>query len=203
MVEKENSKEPDEVCEMNLEEETLSPPSHPKQVVTTDEELKRLHHEAMDYKNKYLHLLADGENARKRLERERHEFARKKVETIIADFLHPIDSLESALGFAKEMSEEVSNWALGFKMILAQFKDVLLSQGVVAIQSKGLMFDPHVHEAIEMIETTAHPAGMIVEECIRGYKMGDRTIRPARVKVAKQKNQNEEKINQFNEEKAE
>ncbi len=49
----------------------------------------------------------------------------------------------------------------------------------------GKEFDPHFHEAVEMIETKDHPAGVVVEECLRGYKMGERVIRPARVKVAK------------------
>lgn len=162
-------------------------PTPPKQIITTDEELKRLHNEAMEYKNKYLRLLAENENTKKRWEKERQEFAKRSKELIITDFLHPIDSLESALGFAKEMSEEVSNWALGFKMILTQLKDVLVNHGVVAIQSKGKLFDPHMHEAIEVVDSEDVPAGTILEEFVRGYRMGDRVIRPARVKVAKTK----------------
>lgn len=181
--------------ETDQQEAQPAAPSHIKQVVTTDEELKRLHNEAIEYKNKYLRLLADGENAKKRIEKERQEFARRTVESIITDFLHPIDSLESALNFAREMSEEVSNWALGFKMILAQLKDVLVNHGVVAIQAKGARFDPHLHEAIEMVETDAYPPGTIVEEYVRGYRMGDRTIRPSRVKVAKSKTEIEDSKN--------
>ena len=83
------------------------------------------------------------------------------------------------------MSEDVKHWALGFQMILSQFKDVLASNGIKAFDSKGSAFDPHSQEAIEMIDTTEFPPGTVVEECVRGYRMGDRVIRPARVKVAK------------------
>lgn len=162
-----------------------SAPNKPKQVLITDEDLRALQREALDYKDKYLRLLADAENARKRMQKERQEMTRYAVENLIVDFLRPIDNLENALKFAQEMSEEVKNWAFGFQMILAQFKDVLANNGVLSIDSLGIQFDPHMHEAVEMVETTTEAPGIIVEECVRGYKMGDRIIRPARVKVAK------------------
>ncbi|HRD55243.1 MAG TPA: nucleotide exchange factor GrpE, partial [Parachlamydiaceae bacterium] len=84
-----------------------------------------------------------------------------------------------------QMSEEVKHWAIGFKMIMEQFKDVLIAQGVSAFKSQGTEFDPHCHEAVEMIETDEYPSGTVVEESIKGYKMGEKIIRPARVKVAK------------------
>lgn len=157
----------------------------PKQIMMTDEELKSLQKELVDYKDKYLRQLADAENSRKRLQKERQEIVRYAVDNIITDFLHPIDNFENALRFAEEMSDEVKNWAFGFQMILAQFKDVLAQNGITPMESLGKPFNPHDHEAVEMVETTLEPPGMIIEECIRGYKMGDRTIRAARVKVAK------------------
>lgn len=160
--------------------------AQPKQVFVTDEELKKLQHEIMEYKDKYLRLLADQENSRKRQQKERIEQMRFANENLMVDFLRPIDNLENALNFAKEMSEEVKNWAIGFQMILTQFKDVLNLNGVTAFESKGKPFDPHMHEAVEMIESNEYPSGFVVEEFVRGYKMGeDRIIRPARVKVSK------------------
>lgn len=158
----------------------------PKQVLITDEELKGLQKEIVEYKDKYLRLLADAENARKRLQKEKQDISRYAVENIIVDFLHPIDNFENALRFAQEMSDEVKNWAFGFQMILAQFKDVLIQNGIISMDAIGKQFNPHEHEAVEMIESI-EPPGTIIEECVRGYKMGDRTIRPARVKVAKEK----------------
>jgi len=166
-------------------EEFASAAMRPKQVMITDEELKGLQHELMDYKDKYLRLLADAENARKRLQKERQDISKYAIENIVLEMLQPIDNLENALRFAQDMSDEVRNWAFGFQMILAQFKDTLAQNGIIATESLGNAFDPHLHEAIEMIETTDQPPGSIVEECRKGYKMGEKTIRPARVKVAK------------------
>jgi molecular chaperone GrpE len=157
--------------------------ANPKQVTITDEELRNLQRETMDYKDKYLRLLADAENARKRLHKEKQEITRYAIDSIITEFLHPIDSLENALKFAKDMSADVKNWAFGFQMILSQFKDVLTANGVTPIESVGAHFDPHKHEAVEMVESDQHEPGIIIEELMKGYKIGDRTIRPARVKV--------------------
>lgn len=157
----------------------------PKQVMITDVELRNLQKELLDYKDKYLRLLADMENTRKRMQKERQDLTKYAIENLIVEFLYPLDNLENALKFAQQMSDEVKHWAVGFQMILTQFKDILANNGVESIESKGKSFDPHLHEAVEMIETTEQPAGTIMEEFIRGYRMGERTIRPARVKVAK------------------
>lgn len=176
---------PEKMSEQEQEILPGLPAGKPKQVQITDEELKALQRELIDYKDKYLRLLADGENARKRLQKERQEIAKHALEGVIVDFLHPLDNLESALGFAEKMSDEVKKWAFGFQMIMTQFKDVLAQNGVTPIESMGKHFNPHDHEAIEMVEGDNLPPGIIIEECVRGYKMGDKTIRAARVKVVK------------------
>ena len=84
-----------------------------------------------------------------------------------------------------QLPEETRNWAQGFQMILNQFLDVLSNQGITSFHAMGTPFDPHLHYAIETEETTEHPEGTILQEFVKGYKSGDRPIRPARVKVAK------------------
>jgi len=158
---------------------------NPKQVNITDVELRNMQKELIEYKDKYLRLLADVENTRKRMQKERQELTKYAIENVIITFLHPLDNMENALKFAQDMSEEVRNWAFGFQMIMTQFKDVLAENGVYPFESIGTKFDPHCHEAIEMVESEEKPPGIILEEYVRGYKMGDRTIRPARVKVTK------------------
>lgn len=138
-----------------------------------------------EYKDKYLRLLADVENTRKRMQKEKVEATRFAIENVMSDILLPIDNLENALKFTDQMSDETRNWALGFQMILGQFKEVLHEQGIVPFESVGTLFNPHLHEAVEMEATDAYPQGTILEEFMRGYKCGDRTVRPARVKVAK------------------
>jgi len=148
-------------------------------------ELESLRRENADFKDKYLRVLAESENARKRLQKEKQETIQYALQNVIVDFLTPIDHMENALSFTEQMSDDVKHWAIGFQMILTQFKDVLSNNGVTPFPSEGKTFDPHRHEAIEAIETTELPPGMVVKENLRGYIMGDKVIRPARVTVSK------------------
>jgi molecular chaperone GrpE len=138
-----------------------------------------------DWKDKYFRSLAEMENMRKRMQKERHEMARFGIENAVSEFLPAIDNFENALRFAEGASGEIKSWAVGFEMILSQFKEVLHNYGVVAFHSEGNTFNPQYHEAVEIIETTDHPDGSIIHEFTKGYKSASRTIRPARVKVAK------------------
>jgi molecular chaperone GrpE len=147
--------------------------------------------EVIDYKDKYLRLLADMENTRKRMQKEKLETMRFAIDNVLADILIPMDNLENALKAAAQMAGEVKNWALGFEMILSQFKDVLQQNGVISFASEGQLFDPHLHEAVETEETDTHSEGTVLKEFVKGYRCGDRIIRPARVKVAKAKNKGE------------
>lgn len=161
------------------------PQTQAKTIMIAESELEQLKKECIEYKDKYLRQLAEMDNMRKRLQKERQEITQSAAENVIIDFLTPIDHMENALKFTQQMSEDVKNWSVGFQMILTQFKDALANNGVNAFTSQGSAFDPHLHEAIEMVQTNDFPPGTIVEESLRGYKMGDRTLRPARVKVAK------------------
>lgn len=147
--------------------------------------------EVIDYKDKYLRLLAEVDNTRKRMQKEKQDTMRFALENILTEVLGPIDSLENALQYADKMSDEVRNWAMGFQMILGQFKEILSQNGVTAFISEGQIFDSAKHEAVELEETDAKPEGTIIKEFIKGYQRGDRIIRPARVKVAKKLTKNE------------
>lgn len=201
-----NEKEPQKPYEKNGEETPASLSESSKEgelteVTISAEELENLKKEVNEYKDKYLRLLADIENMRKRMQKERQEMTQYAIENVISEFLAPLDNLENALKFAQQMSDEVKNWASGFQMILSQFKDVLTNQGVTPVATEGKTFDPHAHEAVEIVETADKPPGTIIEEYVRGYKMGDRTIRPARVKVAKALGDKQKSDQQENQEK--
>src|SRR5262249_9544902 len=154
--ETENKDEKSESQEMPIRE--------PKPAEVSDVEWERIKKESSDYKDKYLRCIAEAENLRKRLHKERHDLTQIAIQGIIVDFLDPIDHLENALAFTNNMSEEVKNWALGFKMILNQFKDVLAANDAHPFKSVGLPFDPHNHEAIETVETSEYPPGIVIEE---------------------------------------
>lgn len=138
-----------------------------------------------DFKDKYFRTLAEMENMRKRMQREKQEMLRFGIENAIAEFLPTIDHFEHALRFADSASSEVKSWATGFQMILSQFKEVLHNHGIAAFHSEGNLFDPDYHEAVEILETAEHQEGVILHEFTKGYKSPARVIRPARVKVAK------------------
>ncbi len=185
--------EQEENTEENLQAtEEAKPAREPQEVTILDTELEQLQFEAQDYKDKYMRTLAESENLRKRLQKERQELIQFAIQNVVIDFLRPLDHMEGALSHVDNMSDDVKHWAKGFEMILTQFKDALAGHGVRPFNSKGQVFDPHFHEAIEMVITDEHAPGVIVEESLRGYKLGDRTIRPARVKVAKASSTEEE-----------
>jgi len=141
--------------------------------------------EEIDYKDKYLRTLAELENTRKRMQKEKQESIKFAVENAIGEFLSALDNFEKALQFADKASDEVKNWASGFQMILASLKEILYNHGIVAFHSIGNRFDPHYHEAVEIVETDEAEDSIILEEFAKGYKSATRTIRPAQVKVAK------------------
>ncbi|MCX6994574.1 MAG: nucleotide exchange factor GrpE [Chlamydiae bacterium] len=139
-----------------------------------------------DFKEKYLRVLAESENIRKRLQKDKLEAVLYAEAELLADILQPIDNMENALRFAKDAAPEVRNWALGFEMILGQLKEVLINHGVSPIDSIGKEFDPYLHEAVETLEIEEIAPGTILEEFSRGYRIGTKVLRPARVKVAQE-----------------
>ena len=138
-----------------------------------------------DYKHKYLSALAELENFRKRSQRDKEELVKFSVENSVATFIPVIDQFELALSSAENSSEETKNWAKGFEMLLAQFKEILLDHNMVSFHSEGNIFNPHEHEAVDTIQTNEFPENTIVSELSKGYKCGSRIVRPAKVKVAK------------------
>ncbi|AHK62944.1 Protein GrpE [Chlamydia avium] len=165
---------------------------NPSASTTSDNEIQDLQQEIAALKmelkeknDKYLMVLAESENARKRMQKERQEMMQYAVENALLDFLVPMENMGKALEFTSQMSDEVKNWALGFNMILQQFKQVFEDKGIVEYSSLGQKFNPFLHEAVETEETTEIPEGTIIEEFAKGYKIEDRPIRVAKVKVAK------------------
>jgi molecular chaperone GrpE len=150
--------------------------------------------EEIDYKDKYLRTLAELENTRKRMQKEKQGAIKFSIENSIGEFLPILDNFEKALQFAGKASEEVKNWASGFQMILSSMKEILHNHGIVAFHSVGNRFDPYYHEAVEIVETDEAEDSIIIEEFAKGYKSATRTIRPAQVKVAKKSSKKVEEL---------
>ncbi len=146
-----------------------------------DAELKKLRAERDTLLDRLARLQAEFENARKRAAREQQEFREYAVADAVKSLLPVLDSFERALQAAPEASE----FHGGVELIYKQLQDALVKLGVRPIPAKGEPFDPHFHQAIEMVETTEAEDHRVLEELQRGYKFKDRLLRPAMVKVAK------------------
>jgi molecular chaperone GrpE len=145
-------------------------------------ELQKLKVERDTLIDRVARLQAEFENARKRTAREQQDFRDYALTDALKALLPILDSFERAL---QTSSADKSEFRGGVELIYKQLQDALVKLGLRPIPAKGEPFDPHLHEAIEMVETTDAPDHQIVEELQRGYKLKDRLLRPAMVLVAR------------------
>jgi molecular chaperone GrpE len=127
-------------------------------------------------------LQAEFDNARKRAVREQQDFREFAAADVIKNFLPTLDSFERAL---KAVGADSNDFRNGIELIYRQFQDALQKVGVQPILAMGQPFDPRVHEAVEMVDTTEVPDHHVLDELQRGYKYKDRLLRPAMVRVAR------------------
>jgi molecular chaperone GrpE len=144
-------------------------------------ELQKLKAERDSLLDRLARAQAEFENARRRASKEQQEFRDYAAVDAIRPLLPILDSFERAL----QVKSEPDDFRSGVELIYKQLQDALAKLGVRAIPAKGEPFDPHVHEAIEMVETSDAADHEVIEELQRGYKIKDRLLRPAMVKVAK------------------
>jgi molecular chaperone GrpE len=126
-------------------------------------------------------LQAEFDNARKRAVREQQEFREFAAADVIRNFLPTLDSFERAL----KAHADANDFRAGVELIYRQFQDALQKSGVQPIAAVGQAFDPRIHEAVEMVDTTEAPDHQVLDELQRGYKYKDRLLRPAMVRVAR------------------
>ena len=144
-------------------------------------EVERLRQEVRREHDMYLRALADFDNYRKRVERERASSARSGKREIILRLLEVIDSFDRAL---QHIDAEPSSMSEGLQAIHRKLLGLLEAEGVTPVESLGETFDPQFHEAIGSVQTREYASGAVAEELQRGYRWGDEVLRPARVRVA-------------------
>ncbi|MBI2093578.1 MAG: nucleotide exchange factor GrpE, partial [Candidatus Omnitrophica bacterium] len=150
-----------------------------------NQELETLRQQAKEAQDKYLRTVAEFENTRKRLQREKEEFTKFAAQSLVRELLPIMDGLSQAL-VAVDKQSDPEAVVKGVHLIYRQLLGVLEEQGVKRISTIGELFDPHLHEAVDQVAATDGQAeGKIVEEVHTGYTMHDKVIRPAMVKVAK------------------
>ena len=177
----------DEDIKNNNEGESAEPMFAEDKAESLDAEQNKLIEEAALYKDKYVRTLAEFENVRKRYDREKIEFIKYANEGLIVEFLGILDDLERSVEAAKAKPEDYAAFLKGIEMVMSQVREMLKRNGVKVMDVKGKIFDPHSHEILMQEERDDVEDGTITEEFQKGYLLGDKVIRTAKVKVAKKK----------------
>ena len=141
--------------------------------------------EKRDNWDKYVRSVADLENRQKRAKRELEDARTDAKIRVLKEMLPVVDNLERAVEHAQGPSPETSAIVDGVRLVLRQFYHAFERLDVVAVEAEGQPFDPNVHEAISQIETDDKPPGTVVSALQKGYRIGERLLRPAMVVVAK------------------
>jgi len=153
--------------------------------VTVDQiEYDELCRSAAEFKEKYIRLCAEFDNARKRFEREKLEFVKYANQGLIIEFLNILDDLQRIVDAAGAKHQDYESFLKGVEMIMAHLYEMLKRNGLKPVESVGKKFDPHCHEILMQEQTDQKEDGTVLEEFQRGYYLGDRIVRTAKVKVA-------------------
>jgi len=188
-TQKDHRKEKEDIKEEKADE------VRPSETVTITKEeyegLLKVSQDVADIQDKLLRLGAEFENYKKRSQRDREEFLKYTGEAFVLEILYVIDNFERAFQ-ASEKTQDFKVLHQGVEMILKEAQKFLKDKGVKKIDSVGLPFDPHRHEAIENVIFEDKPENMVVEECQAGYEMNGRIIRPAKVRISKKDPQSTE-----------
>jgi molecular chaperone GrpE len=186
-----------EVSEPELDDTELqeAPQGGPEiaELVASRAELKRLQSVLSEAQDALARRQADFQNYRKRIERERHDMHNRVVADVARKLLPVVDNLTRALDAERSVeaseSPEFRHFLHGVELINKQLNDVLDSFGIQTIPAVGERFDPHVHEAVVTEPSEEYEPDTVIEEMSRGYRIGDRLLRPAMVKVAARPNE--------------
>jgi molecular chaperone GrpE len=144
-----------------------------------------------NFQEKYLYLLADFQNYKKRMEKQQEMLVKYSLETFFQEFIEVIDNFERMTSSLEIFEDkQYKNMMLGFTMINKQFVEVLNKFGLEEISTKGT-FDPHQHEAIEEVSQENTKNNEIIKCLQKGYKLHDRLLRASKVVVNKQGGSNE------------
>ena len=143
-------------------------------------EIAQLQGERDALKDRLARLQAEFDNARKRAEKEKADAREYTIGNTVEPFLGVMDNFQLALK-AEGSAEQLRS---GVNLILKQMEEALKGLQVTAVESVGTQFDPRIHEALGSVETAEFPDHQVVEEIRRGYKIRERLLRPAMVKIA-------------------
>src|ERR1700674_5042477 len=158
-------------------------PAPERPVASLEAKTAGLEPAAAEAKDRHLRLAADFDNYKKRSRQEQLETIQHASAELIARLLPGLDDLHTALDNKPEGIDEA--WVKGLELSVRKLEEALRTHGLEAIDAVGKPFDPNVHEAIGHEESADHPEDTVVQELRRGYRIRDRVVRPALVKVAR------------------
>ena len=153
---------------------------HAEELTAEPAELTQLRTERDQLQDRLARLQAEFDNARKRSEKERQDVREYTVGSTVEPFLSVMDNF----GLALKAQGSADQLRSGVELILKQMEDALRNLNVTAVEAIGAQFDPRVHEALGSIETVEFPDHQVMEEIRKGYKLRDKLLRPALVKIA-------------------
>jgi len=176
----EDAKKVDEVLEEEVVEETSCEDSEEHAEKDTQTEEKTVDPEEEALNERYLRLMADFQNFKRRTEKEKGDIYAFANEKLIGELLNVIDNFERALA----AGDAEDNFYKGMEMILKQLLGVIEKAGASEIKALGEDFDPNFHNAIMMEDSTEYESGKVTAVLQKGYILNNRVIRPSMVKVA-------------------
>lgn len=153
-------------------------------VAELQEQLAQAQAQAAEYLDNWRRSVADLSNARKRMQREQAEFNAAATARVLEKLLPIVDDFDRAFKVLPA-GLEANDWVGGMRMIQRKLQALLENEGVTVIPTEGQMFDPSLHHAVSHEEVQGYADGQIIDEVGRGYRLGDRVLRPSLVRVAK------------------
>ena len=148
----------------------------------TVDEAEALREELEAERNKYLRLMADFDNYKRRAVKDRQEAEKFRAQSVLVDLLPVLDNFERALAMGTG-SEESSSLLKGVEMVQKSLLEAVKREGLEEIKSVGEAFDPNVHQAVMQEKDDSAEAGSVLMELQKGYTLKGRVLRPAMVKV--------------------
>lgn len=155
----------------------------PEEAEALRNELSQWQAKANEYLEGWQRTRADFSNFKKRVERDQAQVYQNAAANVILKFLEVLDDLERALKNRPQQGDGAA-WADGIELIYRKFSAILEAEGVTPIEAEGQTFDPLLHEAVTREENTGLESGQIIEVVKQGYRLGERVLRPAQVRVA-------------------
>ena len=154
-----------------------------EELAQSRQRIQELEAEAAEGQNRYIRLAADFDNYKKRSRQDQMETIQYGSAALIARILPVVDDFRLVLEHAPEDVDQ--GWRKGLELTLQKLEAVLAEQGLTPIEALGAAFDPNLHEAIGYEESSEHPEDTVTSELRRGYRLHDRVVRPALVRVAR------------------